>query len=394
MPYQANPIMEGFCTIDEGMVRSFLLTGGDGALLVDTGACGENLRAFCETLTDRPITVLTTHADGDHTAAHKQFDRVYMHPADIDRYAKSGGDAGALLPMREGDMFTAGAFTLPTVPAGVIYRVLATADAYHEKETVIAVSVGEAADAGRLALSRALGALRGTVVDRHGKPVTDARITVTHASGVLYNAVTDAEGRYLIESIPSGDYTVLSVKDGLLDGEVSGVSVISGQTVDAAGIVQPEPVALVNPGFETQGEQYTDAEGWNIACTRSDVNGPACFRQDRTYFGGAKEGVFGLGIWLDQAFAADASQRVTNLVAGRYVLDAYVYSGVTGRFTMYVKDTDGAIIAERAIGLSSGHVLQSLPFELAAGGDIVIGFAVDTIGGDWAVVDQVTLGAY
>ncbi len=115
MPYQANPIMEGFCTIDEGMVRSFLLTGEERSILVDTGACGENLRAFCETLTDRPITVLTTHADGDHTAAHKQFDRVYMHPADIDRYAKSGGDAGALLPMREGDMFTAGAFTLEVV---------------------------------------------------------------------------------------------------------------------------------------------------------------------------------------------------------------------------------------------------------------------------------------
>ena len=47
----------------------------------------------------------------------------------------------------------------------------------------------------------------------------------------------------------------------------------------------------------------------------------------------------------------------------------------------------------RSHSVTSGHTTMSLEFDLE-GDSIIIGFATDTAGGDWAVVDQVELGKY
>ena len=57
---------DGFWCIEQTFVRSFLFVGEREALLVDCLLDGD-LKARCENITDKPIRVVITHADGDHT---------------------------------------------------------------------------------------------------------------------------------------------------------------------------------------------------------------------------------------------------------------------------------------------------------------------------------------
>ena len=57
-------------------------------------------------------------------------------------------------------------------------------------------------------------------------------------------------------------------------------------------------------------------------------------RQDRSTFGGAFEGQYGLSFWLDEAFAGDVSQQMSGLEPGNYLLRAYVYSGISQDFCL------------------------------------------------------------
>ena len=59
--------------------HSYLLCGTERAALIDTGLGVSDLRAVVSGLTDRPVTVLTTHAHWDHIGGHRQFDRIAVH---------------------------------------------------------------------------------------------------------------------------------------------------------------------------------------------------------------------------------------------------------------------------------------------------------------------------
>ena len=60
--------------IEDSGVRFFLLVGTERALLVDSGRITANAREIAESLTDLPLSLLNTHADGDHVAGNSQFD--------------------------------------------------------------------------------------------------------------------------------------------------------------------------------------------------------------------------------------------------------------------------------------------------------------------------------
>jgi len=59
-----------------------LVIGTEKAALIDTGLGLADLRAFVETLTDKPIVVLNTHGNVDHVGANQLFDLSYIHQAD------------------------------------------------------------------------------------------------------------------------------------------------------------------------------------------------------------------------------------------------------------------------------------------------------------------------
>lgn len=61
-----------------GTEYMYLLEGDERALLVDTGYGAGNLRAFVETLTDKPIVVINTHFHPDHAAGNGEFEQVYV----------------------------------------------------------------------------------------------------------------------------------------------------------------------------------------------------------------------------------------------------------------------------------------------------------------------------
>jgi len=92
-PYTVEQIEEGLWRIREGHVYMYLVEGEEAALLIDTGFGGGDLRGLVESLTEKPVEVLLTHAHGDHTGGADQFDWVYLHPADWAMLAQMPGGA-------------------------------------------------------------------------------------------------------------------------------------------------------------------------------------------------------------------------------------------------------------------------------------------------------------
>ena len=60
----------------------YLLVGSEKAMLIDTGMGVGDLRGAVEMITDKPLIVVLTHGHIDHTGNAKQFEEIWMHPAD------------------------------------------------------------------------------------------------------------------------------------------------------------------------------------------------------------------------------------------------------------------------------------------------------------------------
>ena len=67
----------------------YLVTGENYSLLIDTMFGLGNLKAYCESLTDKPVKVVNTHAHGDHFGGNYHFDSCYMHYRDIQFFLAS-----------------------------------------------------------------------------------------------------------------------------------------------------------------------------------------------------------------------------------------------------------------------------------------------------------------
>ncbi|MBQ8975038.1 MAG: MBL fold metallo-hydrolase, partial [Oscillospiraceae bacterium] len=74
-PLEAVKIEEGAFRIEDNGVRMFLFIGTEKALLVDTGfGNAGSVRALVRSLTDKPIYLVNTHADDDHTGKNAEFE--------------------------------------------------------------------------------------------------------------------------------------------------------------------------------------------------------------------------------------------------------------------------------------------------------------------------------
>jgi len=62
----------------------YVLNGTDRCLLIDTGLGVGNIREQVQQLTDKPVTVVTTHVHYDHFVGHKYFPDFYVHEAEVD----------------------------------------------------------------------------------------------------------------------------------------------------------------------------------------------------------------------------------------------------------------------------------------------------------------------
>lgn len=75
-----------WCISEYYIVNAFLVVGEEKAALFDTGCGLGNIRAVCEAITDKPITVFLTHGHTDHACGLYHFTDcdIYMHPADLE----------------------------------------------------------------------------------------------------------------------------------------------------------------------------------------------------------------------------------------------------------------------------------------------------------------------
>lgn len=106
------------------------------------------------------------------------------------------------------------------------------------------------------------GGIVGTVADKDGKPIEEAKVTVTNtATQFSRNTTTTVDGNYAISDLPLGDYTLTVLKSGFQSPTVQGIHVSVGRTelVNvrlASGDVEQKPnltaavppvTALLNP---------------------------------------------------------------------------------------------------------------------------------------------------
>ena len=94
--YKAEPIAEkswmiSNAFVDHSYALCYLVEGRDYALLIDSILGMGNLKAFCETLTEKPILLVNTHAHSDHFGGNFFFDACYMHHRDIAFFQDSVG---------------------------------------------------------------------------------------------------------------------------------------------------------------------------------------------------------------------------------------------------------------------------------------------------------------
>ena len=107
-------INENSWRIEDSGVRFFLLTGTERALLVDSGRTAVDARDIAASLTDLPLSLLNTHADGDHVAGNGRFESFFMHPAEEPNYRR-GDRQGEIRPILEGDVLDLGGRRLEVI---------------------------------------------------------------------------------------------------------------------------------------------------------------------------------------------------------------------------------------------------------------------------------------
>lgn len=107
--------MPGLTLIEQGHVRCFLAEGRHEALLIDAGLGGSDLKGFVGTLTQKPVTVVFTHADPDHAGHAWQFERRFMHPSEYDFYRLRNKTTVPMEPIWEGDMIDLDGFRFEVI---------------------------------------------------------------------------------------------------------------------------------------------------------------------------------------------------------------------------------------------------------------------------------------
>ena len=101
---------------EDDFVRFFLLEGAERAALIDSGVASANALELAKTLTDKPVVLINTHGDGDHTSGTAAFAEIHMHEQD---YVNCG--IGAKFPgvklakINDGDIIDLGGRPLKAV---------------------------------------------------------------------------------------------------------------------------------------------------------------------------------------------------------------------------------------------------------------------------------------
>lgn len=103
--YTVQELAPGVWSIEMMMVRAFIVTGENSAVLIDTGAGGVNIRQAVSGVTNLPIRIVNTHAHFDHISGNGAYPMQFAHPMEVAALAKAGYEAK---PVSEGSGFDLG----------------------------------------------------------------------------------------------------------------------------------------------------------------------------------------------------------------------------------------------------------------------------------------------
>lgn len=129
--YQFNEILPGFYSVEMGFVRSFMFVDSHEVLLVDLGIGGSDLKGqvidFLETKSEnisagnvgakeqKKFRVICTHGDRDHIGDAQEFDRLQIHPSEMNRFYNGSNDGVKVEPIWEGDSIVIGDYCLEVI---------------------------------------------------------------------------------------------------------------------------------------------------------------------------------------------------------------------------------------------------------------------------------------
>lgn len=210
--------------------RIYLVRGGRGAALIDSGCGFGSLAAAVARLTALPVTVLLTHGHQDHAMGAGEFDTVYINPSEREVFQRHSDPAFRLqnlsisrdavlvtpadmrpapdfdrfLPVKEGDCFDLGGTTLEALACpghtqgnlvflDVEHRVLFSGDSFSNSSFLLGEE-SSSVEAYRDALMRLKSLLSGRV----------DRILEAHGTGELPLEILDAVIR-VCEQVLAGD---------------------------------------------------------------------------------------------------------------------------------------------------------------------------------------------
>ena len=115
-PLEAVRIDENSYRIEDNGVRSLLFIGTQRAMLIDAGfGSAGSLKAMVSSLTDKPVMLVITHADGDHIGCVHEFDCIYMHPSEMAYFKQSGNPRLSIKPLWEGEIIDLGGCSFEVV---------------------------------------------------------------------------------------------------------------------------------------------------------------------------------------------------------------------------------------------------------------------------------------
>lgn len=105
-------LMDGLYALEDERVRQFLVIGAERALLFDTGFADSGVLETVLSLTDKPVDVVMTHADRDHSGGLSDFGSCRLHPGD---WPMVEGMNMMLLPLYDGDICRCGDYRFEVI---------------------------------------------------------------------------------------------------------------------------------------------------------------------------------------------------------------------------------------------------------------------------------------
>lgn len=94
--------------IEDGFVRFFLLEGNDKSMLIDSGFDCPDAIEIAKSITNKPIILVNTHGDGDHTSGTDGFDEIHISEADFYNCKLNEKYKAKLNPVYDGEIFNLG----------------------------------------------------------------------------------------------------------------------------------------------------------------------------------------------------------------------------------------------------------------------------------------------